>query len=435
MPEIWQITALWAACAVCAAAAAALTAFAFALAVRKFSADARRKTPETALGAAARFCCENGGKIAGPLALSARAFVAFSAAFAYFAAAGSLERFGVETGAGSRILLALAAAGAVALAEYGILGIPAARFAAANPEKVLRKIAPIFVALYAVAKPAELVAEKIGAKLAGKRLPCKPPFSRIDAEIMLRAEDADAEPVSPYAGKIARNAIRLQELDVSDAMLPRSKVEYFDIDEPYSENLKVALRSRYNRYPLCRGDLDDCYGIIHLRDLFAAQAESETPDLSKIARQTLRLRENENLESALAKMLGYKIHIALVEDDFGGVIGVLTLDAALGELVGQIRDEFAVSQGEPIRVIGKNKYKISGLAPIRRVEDFLDVDFDADEVSTFGGLVTLSLGRFPEKGERIYFKDQRMRVVVDKMEARMVGECTAVMESSETQEK
>lgn len=434
MPEIWQIAALWAACAVCAAAAA-LTAFAFALAVRKFSADARRKTPETALGAAARFCCENGGKIAGPLALSARAFVAFSAAFAYFAAAGSLERFGVETGAGSRILLALAAAGAVALAEYGILGIPAARFAAANPEKVLRKIAPIFVALYAVAKPAELVAEKIGAKLAGKRLPCKPPFSRIDAEIMLRAEDADAEPVSPYAGKIARNAIRLQELDVSDAMLPRSKVEYFDIDEPYSENLKVALRSRYNRYPLCRGDLDDCYGIIHLRDLFAAQAESETPDLSKIARQTLRLRENENLESALAKMLGYKIHIALVEDDFGGVIGVLTLDAALGELVGQIRDEFAVSQGEPIRVIGKNKYKISGLAPIRRVEDFLDVDFDADEVSTFGGLVTLSLGRFPEKGERIYFKDQRMRVVVDKMEARMVGECTAVMETSETQEK
>ena len=128
-------------------------------------------------------------------------------------------------------------------------------------------------------------------------------------------------------------------------------------------------------------------------------------------------------------MLGYKIHMALVEDDFGGVIGVLTLDAALGELVGQIRDEFAVSRGEPIRVIGKNKYKISGLAPIRRVEDFLDVDFNSDEVSTFGGLITLSLGRFPEKGERIYFKEQRMRVVVDRMEARTVGECTAAMEA------
>ena len=138
MPEIWQIAALWAACALCAAASAALTAFAFALAARKFSADARRKPPESSLGAAARFCCENGGRIAGPLALSARALAAFSAAFAYFAAAASLERLGVETGAGSRILLALAAAAAVALAEYGILGIPAARFAAVTCGKYCR---------------------------------------------------------------------------------------------------------------------------------------------------------------------------------------------------------------------------------------------------------------------------------------------------------
>ena len=125
MPEIWQIAALWAACAVCAAASAALTAFAFALAARKFSADARRKPPESSLGAAARFCCENGGRIAGPLALSARALAAFSAAFAYFAAAASLERLGVETGAGSRILLALAAAAAVALADVFTEATPA----------------------------------------------------------------------------------------------------------------------------------------------------------------------------------------------------------------------------------------------------------------------------------------------------------------------
>lgn len=435
MPEIWHIAALWAACALCSAAAAALTALAFAAAARKFSGGWWNKPESSELGAAARFCCENGGKIAAPIALSVRAFVAFSAILAYFAAEASLGMLGFGTGGGGRILLALALAAAVTLAEYGLLGIPAARFAAANPERALRKTAPVFVALYAAVKPAEIVAEKIGAKLAGKRAPGRPPFGRIDVEVMLRAEDADAEHVSPYAGRIARNAIRLQELDVSDAMLPRSKVEYFDIDEPYSENLKVALRSRHNRYPLCRGDLDDCYGIIHLRDLFAAQAESETPDLSKIARQTLRLRENENLESALAKMLGYKIHMALVEDDFGGVIGALTLDAALGELVGQIRDEFAVSQGEPVRVIGKNRYKISGLAPIRRVEDFLDVDFDTDEASTFGGLITLSLGRFPEKGERIYFREQRMRVTVDRMDERSVGECTAVMEASEGAEK
>ena len=98
---------------------------------------------------------------------------------------------------------------------------------------------------------------------------------------MLRSEDSDGETISPYAGKIVRNAIRLQDLDVSDVMLPRSKVVYFDTEEPYEENIKTALETRHNRYPLCKGDLDNCYGIIHLRDLFACQSEAKPPTLKK----------------------------------------------------------------------------------------------------------------------------------------------------------
>ena len=364
-----------------------------------------------------------------------RAFVVLAAFFAYFAANESLECLGLPIEGGHKVAIAFAAGIFAVFFEYGILGIPAARYAAANPEKILKKIAPVFIVFYAAIKPFELCAAGLGLKLAGKKIPGKPSFEHIDVEVMLRSEDSDGETISPYAGKIVRNAIRLQDLDVSDVMLPRSKVVYFDTEEPYEENIKTALETRHNRYPLCKGNLDNCYGIIHLRDLFACQSEAKIPELKKIARQTLRLRENEKLESALVKMLRYKIHIALVEDDFGGVIGVLTLDAALGELVGQIRDEFTVSQGEPIRVIGKNKYKISGLAPIRRVEDFLDTDFDTDEVSTFGGLITFSLGRFPEKGERIYFKEQHMRVVIDKMDDKMVGECTVTIEPSESAEE
>ena len=428
MPEVWIIALLWAACALCMVFAAAFTALTFAVASYKFSANRTGKRGAPAFGAAVRFCVSGSAKIATTLAISVRAFVVLAAFFAYFAANESLECLGLPIENGQKVVIAFAAGIFAVFFEYGILGIPAARYAAANPEKILKKIAPVFIVFYAAIKPFELCAAGVGLKLAGKKIPGKPSFEHIDVEVMLRSEDSDGETISPYAGKIVRNAIRLQDLDVSDVMLPRSKVVYFDTEEP-------ALETRHNRYPLCKGNLDNCYGIIHLRDLFACQSEAKTPDLKKIARQTLRLRENEKLESALVKMLRYKIHIALVEDDFGGVIGVLTLDAALGELVGQIRDEFTVSQGEPIRVIGKNKYKISGLAPIRRVEDFLDTDFDTDEVSTFGGLITFSLGRFPEKGERIYFKEQHMRVVIDKMDDKMVGECTVTIEPSESAEE
>ena len=415
--------------------AAAFTALTFAVASYKFSANRTGKRGAPSFGAAVRFCVSGSAKIATTLAISVRAFVVLAAFFSDFAANASLESLRRPREGGHKVAIAFAAGIFAVFFEYGILGIPAARYAAANPEKTLKKIAPVFIVFYAAIKPFELCAAGVGLKLAGKKIPGKPSFEHIDVEVMLRSEDSDGETISPYAGKIVRNAIRLQDLDVSDVMLPRSKVVYFDTEEPYEENIKTALETRHNRYPLCKGNLDNCYGIIHLRDLFACQSEAKTPELKKIARQTLRLRENEKLESALVKMLRYKIHIALVEDDFGGVIGVLTLDAALGELVGQIRDEFTVSQGEPIRVIGKNKYKISGLAPIRRVEDFLDTDFDTDEVSTFGGLITFSLGRFPEKGERIYFKEQHMRVVIDKMDDKMVGECTVTIEPSESAEE
>lgn len=76
-------------------------------------------------------------------------------------------------------------------------------------------------------------------------------------------------------------------------------------------------------------------------------------DLMSICRETLRIKETEKLDTALSKMLKYRLQMALVEDDFGGVIGVITLDAALSELVGKIRDEFDRSQDQSIRVTGK----------------------------------------------------------------------------------
>ena len=224
------------------------------------------------------------------------------------------------------------------------------------------------------------------------------PFDYMDVAVMLHVQDSDIASISPYTGKILKNALRLQNLDVSDIMLPRSKVVYLDTESSAEENISLAEKTRHTRYPLCKGDLDNCYGIVNIKNIFSGGG---SVDLMSICRETLRIKETEKLDTALSKMLKYRLQMALVEDDFGGVIGVITLDAALSELVGKIRDEFDRSQDQSIRVTGKNKYLISGQASLHRVEDFLDVDFDNDEVSTFGGLITFRLGRFPEKGENV----------------------------------
>ena len=208
-------------------------------------------------------------------------------------------------------------------------------------------------------------------------------------------------------------------------MLPRSKVKYFDIEKSNTENLEMAMKTHHTRYPLCRKNLDDCVGIVHIKDIFMRNEKPEEFDIMRIRRETLRIKENEKLEAVLTKLLKYNLQMAIVEDEFGGVIGVVTLDSALSELVGQIKDEFySETKQESVRRISKNKYKVFGSTPLRKVEDFLDVDFDDNQSSTFGGLITSYLGRFPEPNEKIYFEQQMIEIVVDSVNERSVNECT-----------
>lgn len=92
--------------------------------------------------------------------------------------------------------------------------------------------------------------------------------------------------------------------------------------------------------------------------------------------------------------------MAIVVDEFGGTIGLLTLEDILEELVGNIQDEFD-HEDAMIIPITKNTYKVSGLATVHEVESFFNVKIDNENVSTFGGLITAELGRIPEKNERI----------------------------------
>ena len=414
------------------AAGAGLAMLSFAIAAYRFSGARGKKPAESELSAAARFCVNNSGKIAATISLGRRGFQALAAFMTYFVFDAVYDMCGVEISTGLKIFTAFTSLGISLLAQYALLDLPAARMGMTRPTVALARLALPFYIVYAVIAPFEYAARKTGRKIFGSKIQkAAESFDYIDVEVMLRAEESDADEISPYTGKIVRNAIKLQELDVSDIMLPRSRVIYLDLDSTNAENLAVAQNTRHTRYPVCRGDLDSCLGIINIKDLLSCRDNIDTVDLSKMLREPLRVRERDKLETALAKMLKYKLHLVLVEDDFGGVIGVLTLDSALSELVGEIRDEFDAVKDQSIQVLEKNKYKIFGSAPLRKVEDFLDVDFRTDEVSTFGGLITFSLGRFPEKGERLYFKEQRMRVVIDKVDERSVSECTASIEEPE----
>ena len=131
---------------------------------------------------------------------------------------------------------------------------------------------------------------------------------------------------------------------VVDAMRPRERIIYLSLARSWSENLATIRDKRYSRYPLCETSLDSAVGFIHIKDLVLNEIGSE-PDLRKLKRDLFETPQTESLEKLLKVMPDKGAHLALVRGADGAIVGLLTLEDILEELVGEVRDEFEKVKG------------------------------------------------------------------------------------------
>ena len=117
-------------------------------------------------------------------------------------------------------------------------------------------------------------------------------------------------------------------------------------------------------------------------------------------------------------MLRAKFHMALAVDEFGGIVGVVTFESILEELVGEIQDEFDTEEEQVRALLAPDTYRISGLTPIHDLEESLGLEIENDEVSTFGGLITGELGRIPARGDTLSIAG--MQITIDEVDERRV---------------
>lgn len=239
----------------------------------------------------------------------------------------------------------------------------------------------------------------------------------LDVEVQLRALGEDQMVIPPAVRKIIDKAIQLPELVVSDVLLPRNQVHWFDLEESPVENLRRARRTGHTRFPLCEGELDRCIGIIHIKDIFRSSLRDEVVDLRRLRRPIATLLLEDPLVDALQKLLRLKLHMAIVLDEFGGTVGILTLERIIEELVGEIQDEFDM-EDERIVPLGLHRFAVAGLAPIHDVEEKLGIQLERDDVSTFSGLITTELGEIPARGATL--RVDRLRIDVTEVDERRV---------------
>jgi len=224
-----------------------------------------------------------------------------------------------------------------------------------------------------------------------------------EEELRMILSNDQGSDVSDLGKELLINALDLKRRVVRDIMTPRGDVIYLDIEDSLEENLEVARTSMHTRFPLCQGHLDNTIGLVHIKDLFVLST-SQKADLIGVKRELLPVHEMMPLEKLLTFFLGKQVHLAIVVDEYGGTVGVVTLDDVLAELVGEIQDEFDIKE-ERSKKISEDEFVVEGAFGLYELKDLADLDLESSEVSTVGGYVTHLLGHLPKEGETLRIED------------------------------
>tara|TARA_R110002020_G_scaffold15140_12_gene53341 strand:+ start:701 stop:1984 length:1284 start_codon:yes stop_codon:yes gene_type:complete len=209
----------------------------------------------------------------------------------------------------------------------------------------------------------------------------------------------------------------LGELEVSDVMKHRTAMQMLNADEPPAQIVEQALASPYTRLPLWRGESENIVGVLHAKDLLralhAADGDVDSLDILAIAKPPWFVPDTTNLHDQLNVFLKRKSHFALVVDEYGEVMGLVTLEDILEEIVGEISDEHdIVVQG--VRPQPDGTLLVDGGVSIRDLNRALDWNLPDEEATTAAGLVIHEARMIPEEKQAFTF--HKVRFVVEKKE-------------------
>ncbi len=219
----------------------------------------------------------------------------------------------------------------------------------------------------------------------------------------------DAEVVAMIEGALA-----VSEMQVRDAMVPRSHMVVIPLEDPLEEVLPLILESGHSRFPVIGEDRDEVEGILLAKDLLRQFAENSGPlDLQTLVRPAVVIPESKRLNMLLRDFRASRNHMAIVVDEYGGVSGLITIEDVLEEIVGEIDDEHDEEEEAPIKQSGANQYQINALTEVEEFNEAFTCDFSDEGYDTVGGLLLAEFGRVPEKDEAVVLADRfQFRVTV-----------------------
>lgn len=209
--------------------------------------------------------------------------------------------------------------------------------------------------------------------------------------------------ISAEHGEMMRRIFALDQTTVEEVMVPRTDIKAIAVNTPLPQVLEFVVKDGHSRYPVYRGTRDQVIGILHTKDLLAhVQSCNDQLSLTSLLRPVSFVPTSKPVGALLREFQKERSHMAVVVDEYGGVVGIITLEDVLEEIVGEIEDEYDHKRARTlIRRLSATEAIVDGDAEIRTVNRALGLSLPEEEAVTIAGLILKQLGDIPEPGTKI----------------------------------
>ena len=277
---------------------------------------------------------------------------------------------------------------------------------------VLRFFSYVFYpVIFIFSRVARLVTRIVG----GGTVPQNMFITREELRVLLDISESASDPQTIDRKRI-RRIIRFADTTVGEAMIPLPDVVGFNEVRHMKEAVRLVMKHGYNRLPVYRGNITNVKGILTLDTWDLMQPDLDSRPISDFISPVLYLSPRQTIDRALPMLQARKDHMAVVVDEFGSAVGILTMEDVFEEVVGEIDVGYDFDEYHPKRRIyieheNESSHLASGRTPISEINDILHVQFPVEEALTIGGLIVSRLRHIPVEGDIIEEQGHRLSVI------------------------
>ena len=224
--------------------------------------------------------------------------------------------------------------------------------------------------------------------------------------------------VDDVGRQVIREVLTLASKTVKDVMVPRTEVSFLQEKDSVSQALDAAMGKSFSRFPVVEGTIDEIVGVVHVRDLLRPGLDASSPLLGLI-RPVISFPTSKGVLDALQEMREAGQHLAVVQDEYGGTAGVVSLEDLVEEIVGDIRDEYDDPHRQSTAQFGTG-FLCEGRLPARDMVEEVGLELPKGPYETLAGFLVFRLGRLATVGDTVEFDGWRLTVA--SMEGRRVAQ-------------